>query len=406
MGFFKKMLGGDPERDLERAETLLEAGEVGRGLELALRAEKRSPEPERYRYAAVVTRARRAFAAEMREKARRSADAGHLEDAIEWLDAALEEAADEDRGELETRRQELERALETREREARGVAARDRLEYVPETGSPDDTRPTQFDLETHFFALIDMLDDEVAARYEAAPKTFRPALMVFNEGDAKEAAERFDKLLAEHPDEPVIRLERGRARLAVGRAADACEDFEAVWPIFGDGPLDRARRLSVPSLWAMAMLARGKPRPVLERLEPLADPERGDPELAERYGEALLAAERFDDARAYAARAAARFPSEPAFAHQLAVALARLGERDAAIECLETAIAPSCASGSCARPPRHLPSLRTLAALHLEGGENPERAVALMALVVQDLRGELEPEDEALVARLRELGYS
>lgn len=90
------------------------------------------------------------------------------------------------------------------------------------------------------------------------------------------------------------------------------------------------------------------------------------------------------------------------FTYLLAHVLNRLGERAAAIDCLEMAIAPSCTSGGCAKPPKHLPSLRALAALYLDEGGHTERVAELMRWVSRDLGGRLTREDFALVAKVHE----
>ncbi len=47
MGFLNRLFAGDPKRDIERAEALLDKGEAERALELARRAEERAQAAEK-----------------------------------------------------------------------------------------------------------------------------------------------------------------------------------------------------------------------------------------------------------------------------------------------------------------------------------------------------------------------
>ena len=385
MGFLKRLFSGDPQRDLERAETLLEGGESEKALELARKARARVPATDRDRADALVEKVRGAVATMAIEKASLAESSEYFEDAVEWLDVALEHVGDEARrGQLET----LRASLLERAREAREEA------WEPQESESEPQ--TELDPGAHYQALTDMLVEEVAERYEAQLPPFRLAYVALNEGRVAEAHSTFEAL-EPSADEAVFRLERGRCRLAIGDADGALSDLEAVWPSFGDQPLDLAGELSVPGLWAEAMLALDRPAGVIERLGPLADPIAAAP-VAERYGQALLEAEHFDEARTFLAAAAAGNGARPLFPYLLAKALASLGERSSAIDCLETAIAPSCVTG-CAPKARHIPSFRALASLYLDEETEPDRVRQLMTLVAQTLGGRLAGTDHLLLAR-------
>ncbi len=386
MGFLKRLFSGDPQRDLERAAALLAGGDPERALELARRGEERAQGADKERARTLVARAREAWVAEALEKASLAESSEYFEDAAEWIGVALEHVDETRQGELEElRRSLLERAEE---------AGSESWEPPPE---PQDDSQTELDHGIHYQALIDMLVEEVAERYASRQPAFRAAYVAFNEGRIDDAHEAFEALVAASGEDPVVLFERGRSRLAFGDAEGAAADLEAAWPAFGDHALDLAGELSVPGLWAEAMLALDRPQPVIERLADLADPIDAAP-LCERYAQALLAAERFEDARDFLAAASAQNPVRDAFSHQLARALEHLGERAAAIDCLEVAIAPSCATG-CAPRPKHLPSFRALASLYLDDESNPERIRELMTVVARTLGGRLASRDHALLAR-------
>ena len=201
------------------------------------------------------------------------------------------------------------------------------------------------------------------------------------------------------PEDPVVRLERGRARLLSGDAAAARSDFAEAWETFGETLLDTIASLSsVPALWAEASLAAGHASEVAERLEPLASPATGDAELCRLYATALLGTGRLDRAVAHLEAVLSRLPGDPELNLLLAQALASAGDTERAIAGLELAVAPSCAGGGCSRPAAHLPSFRLLARLHLEHGEDPERARELMALVANAQQGHLESQDLEILA--------
>ena len=225
------------------------------------------------------------------------------------------------------------------------------------------------DVESHYEMLVNTLAEEVMPLYEGRPARFQEALVELNEGRPETALAHFDALAAEAPDDPVLALERGRARLLLGDLAAARDDFERAWRELGDGPLDAADAVSLPALWAEAALEAGDAAAVAERLAELADPYGGRLEIAHLYASALIELARADDAFAYLEKARRSFTGDPRFPLHLARLLAAGGEIDAAIDCLEASVAPTCAGGACGHP-RHLPSLRTLAGLRLERGED------------------------------------
>ncbi len=386
MSFLKRLFSGDPQRDLERAAAQLARGEPERALELARRAGQRSEGAVQEQARALVDQAREASSAAALEKASVAESSEYFEDAAEWISVALEHASETRRGELEARRRSLLERAEEAESES----------WEPPAEAREDSQ-TELDHGVHYQALIDMLVEDVADLYASRTPAFRAAYVAFNEGRIADAHEAFEALAAAAGEDPVVRFERGRNRLEVGDAEGAATDFEAAWPEFGDQPLDLAGELSVPGLWAEAMLALSRPEPVIERLASLADPIDAAP-LVERYAQALIRAERFEDARDVLAVASNRNPARDAFAYLLALTLDRLGERAAAIDCLEAAIAPSCVTG-CASRPKYLPSFRALASLYLDDESSPERVRELMTEVARALGGRLASGDQALLAR-------
>lgn len=389
MGFFDRLLGKDPAAELERAERRLAGGDPVGALELTHRLTRDRDPVNRDRARALAQRARDALVTTTLDNAAAAEAAGDLGDAADWLQAALEQLPEGgQRGELETRRQRL-----------LADAEATRVEALHAASEEEGPAPMELDDDAFYETLVGMLDERVAERWEGRPAEFRQALIAFNDGQAEEALETYERLEARSPGDPVLRFERGRCRLMVGRHRGAREDFEAVWPDFGDEPLDLAGSLTVPGLWAEAALGGGDPGAVLDRLREAAVPQAGNPDLTSLYARALLAEERWEEARRFLAAAVEWFPGRQDFPYELAGVLARLGEKELALRCLETAVAPSCASGQCARPPLHLPSLRALAALHLERGGGAGRAEELLVWIRHAQGGRLAAEDQRLLAR-------
>jgi predicted Zn-dependent protease len=249
--------------------------------------------------------------------------------------------------------------------------------------------------------------------YRDRPPAFRRALVDLAEpADADLAAAAIDGLVAASPDDPVLRLERARWRLARGEAAEAREDLEAAWEAFGDEPLDLGGHLSIPVLWCEVAMAEGDHAAVLERLEARGELTLSHPDLSGFYATALIAAGELEEARRFLAESLEHFPRRPEIAYLLAGILLRGGDAPAAIALLERSLRV-CGAG-CAPRDLHAPSLRLLAAALAErggtGGSSTagSRIVERLADVLLLLRGaqggELgEPGDWMLQARCHEL---
>lgn len=408
MGLLDRLFKKDPVEVLGRAEALLADGHAYQALQ-RVREVTKTPEVAA-RVSELERRCRLALADKALEEAGFMEEEGELEDAADWVRTAigqLEEAGVEDGREPELRRRLKDlrdRAREVkRQRETGGLLGR-WAEEDEELQGPD-----PLSLEVLFDTLVGTLRDDVADRYLHRPLPFQQAYVDLNEGRLEEAEAAFDALLAEDPGDAVARLERGRVRLLAGNAAGAREDFEAAWPALGDEPLDQARELSVPTLWAEACLGQGDADAVIEGLSGLAgfaeDAPIDDADVAAVYARALVAANRLADARAYLEQAALRFDGRQDLVVLLAGVLKRSGEVDRAIAVLERSIAPSCATGGCAKPPLHVPSARLLARLYLDrtadGEEPPKRVGGLLALIVQAQGGQATTDDLRLLIRFQ-----
>lgn len=405
MGLFQRLIGSSPERQLAKAARHLENGRPAEALDLARRAARETGAHEAEQ---MVETARRGLVAHALEQAERAESSEYFEDAAEWLQTARQECDPDQREELESRITEL------RSQAADAETWEDLLDEAEggETGAEAGGEFSPEDLDNRFEALLGILEDPVADRYRDLGDEFRSAVLAVEEGRGELAIEQLEPLLARHADDPVLQLTRGRALLQTGDADTAQQALDLAWRGLGSEPLDRSGLFSVPALWAEATLARQRPEEVVERAGDLAvatvdSPEGRDHPLVQLVIEALLGLERFEEAKDLAQIAARRFSSESEFSRLLAMSLYRLGGRNEAIGVLEQAIAPSCASGSCSRPPVHLASIRTLASLYLDPDFEPSsdgpRVEELVGILARTQGGRLTPADGPILERWKQL---
>lgn len=398
MGWMDRLLGRDPGEQLARAERWLADGDPVRALETARRLDRSRDMAVRSQAASLVQQARDAVVARAVENAAAAEKANDPEDAADWIRAALQHLGDG------VQRAELEARLQTFEKQLEDTPVPTLLPKAEKAEAPDrELEGAVPDLDTHYHMLIGMFVDDVARHYEDRPTDFQQAVIDLNEGRPEAARPVLDELMGRSGSDPVLHFERGRVRLMQEQWTGAREDFEAAWTDLGDQPLDRAGTLSVPLLWGEAVLEQGNPGALLDRLRELAAPDAGRPNLSALYVQALLATERRQEARDLLLELWSLHPQRQDFPHLLAQVLTQDGDRPSAIRVLEKAVAPSCASGRCAKPPLHLPSLRLLTALYLEEGGPAGRIEDLMVWISHAQGGGLAAPDWKLKARYHEL---
>ncbi len=367
-----------------KAEEAMAAGDAGRAAELAAKAMAGADPGLRERAETLASAANLAQVDRLLERVVVAEEAELFEEAIDYVDAALDRAHDEGlRRQLKQRRADIEGRLEARRQEAQDEHPSTGLELQPEDA---------------YDTLLGTLTESVAERYRGRSETFSNALLALSEGRSEEALEALDLLVELAPEDPVLRFERGHCRLLIGDGAEAADDLELAWEEFGDSPLNHRGDLSVPYLWGEAKILAGQNGDVADRLLELANPRLGNPHVTHVCARALVASERLDEAEDLLRAANGFFPKFQDFAHDLGSLLDRQGRPKEAIAHLEAAIAPTCTSG-CGAPPMHPPSLRLLARLYLDQGEAPERAGELLGLARMAQGGMLTEEDHQLRQR-------
>lgn len=253
MTLFGRLFRKDPRVELARAEELLAAGRAYEAIQAVRRAQLGDASTEdpalRERARGIERRSREVLVGSALSEADRTEAEEEYDEAGDWVHSALEHlealarlgAADPDRAAALRRRR---KALRGRSREAgRQSSLLRRFETEGEIEGSD-----PLDVETRFGLLVGSLREEVADLYLHRPLPFQKAYVDLSEGRYGDALAVLDALAAEDPEDPVVRLERGRCRLETGDPAGARDDFDAAWPAFGDEPLDEAGELSIPAL--------------------------------------------------------------------------------------------------------------------------------------------------------------
>lgn len=376
MSFLGRLFGRDPAALLAQASELLERNDPAQALALARRAERQAKGELGQRAAELAALADGRLLAIAIERVDVADQAELWEEALEYSQVAL------DRATVPEIRQRLEqRAADFRRRINEQADAEAKAEALALAEKEARGRPVEdVELEAHYHALLDTLDDEVVELWRRLPEAFRPAWVAFNSGEAETAAETLEVLCEQFPSEPALRFERGRCRLLLGHPEGARDDFEAVWEVFGVEPLDHAGTLSIPGLWSEAQLAAGQPQAVLERLAEIQEPRRFDEQLTTVYAGALLSSQQWQEAADYLSHAHQRFPKSQELTRQLAIVLDHLERRPEAIQVLDTTVR-ACSSGSCGSQKMELASARLLIRLMLDQQGDADRMEELFGRI-------------------------
>jgi len=327
---FKRLLGRGAERDLDRADRWLERGDPVGALELARRHVKNRDPRLRERAQNLAATSRRVALESILAKSDAAEAAGDREEALDWLDSAFSYVSEsEERSRLEERRAAL---------------------VLLEPEDPDALPPgTELDADEYYELLLARLRDEFVPLYADRGPRFREAYFALNhQSDTTRSVDLLDELVAEEPQDPMLRFERGRGWLAGGVWGKAREDFEAAWEAYGDRSAyagddetsdETDASLRLPYLWAEACLLGGDPEAVLEKFGDRAAAGELEGDLIRSYISALRLTERDSEAARLASRLInGRYGKDRWLYLAWAGSLASLGETDAAIEVLERSL--------------------------------------------------------------------
>jgi tetratricopeptide (TPR) repeat protein len=230
MGILNFFLSKDPEDYDRKGDALYEAGAYGKAIveyERALeKLEKSSPWDDGYRNSLQdkIAGCREKLAREHAEVARELMEAGHNDDARQYIELALELTPDD---ELKTR---LNRDLRQMDQSNLAAIQATLPNFeVPEPEKAPEEKPEQpAHDEEYFVALIGTLPEEVQESYRNYPAAFKAGYLALNQGDF-ERAEEFLSRAMEETDDPgsYIPLELATTCLNLGKYDEACQLAES-----------------------------------------------------------------------------------------------------------------------------------------------------------------------------------
>jgi tetratricopeptide (TPR) repeat protein len=226
MGILNFFSGKDPEDYDRKGDAFFEAGTFGKAIveyEHAIqKLEKSSPWDDGYRQSLKdkINDCKERLAQEHENTARELMDAGHHEDARQYIDLALELTRDE---QLKST---LEKQLEELEKSARAGIQVSLPNFDPtpsapeEAGAPEDLKAD----EEYYSALIGTLPEKIQAAYRDYPPAFKIGYIALNQGNFEKAADYLSQAMQEIDDEGTyIRLELATANLNLGNFDEACQ---------------------------------------------------------------------------------------------------------------------------------------------------------------------------------------
>jgi tetratricopeptide (TPR) repeat protein len=224
MGILNCFSGKDPEDYEKKGNALFETGAYGKAIveyELALaKLEKSAPWDDDYRHGLKdkISSSKENLAQEHEKTARDLMEAGHNEDARQYIELALELTGDsQQQAALEKYLQELDspkiEAIQT---------TLPNFEVPDQEDESQDEPLDQKQEDEHFTALIGTLPEEVQESYRGYPTDFRIGYVALNQGDFEQAAEYLSRAMQEIDDpQSYIPLELSTACLNLAQYDEA-----------------------------------------------------------------------------------------------------------------------------------------------------------------------------------------
>jgi len=322
------------------------------------------------------------------EEADLSQEAGDLESARHHLDTAVQLClTDEQRSRVQARLTLLADAME-------GADEPRRL-FTTEGAIGDELLP-----EEQWEHLLATLDEEVAEDYMGRDEAFRDALLALNEGRPEEAEPVLRAMVAEDPDDPLLRFELGRTLLLMEKFGEAATELAAAREEIGFEPLDRVGLLQIALMEGDALLNDKRPEEAL-RLVGEAIEERGDDvSLLFVKGRAERALGRHDAVEETMGRVTKLQPKLVDGAILLAQSRIERGDLDGAAETLEAGIKRHCATGTCQAQPVSPTAARLLAKIYLDQDTQLDRVSDLLMQIRGAMEGHMTLDDLVLWGRL------
>ncbi len=324
MGILNFFSGKDPEDFDKKGDALFQSGAYGKAIvqyERALeRLEKASPWDDGYRQSLQdkIISCQEQLALEHEKMAAELMEAGHNDDARQYIELAQELTGDSDlRAKLEQHMKRLEKdsisAIQT---------TLPNFDIPDESDEPEDESPPhpEQDDET-FTALVGTLPEDIQEIYRNYPAAFKSGYLALNQGDFEQAADLLTQAMQEIDDpQSYIPLELATACLNLEKYDEACRLAESFLEHHPDAL--PAYQLLCEIFWETKSF---------DRAESLLDslPEELSESVAGYLmrGETFYQAEKYAEAKAFYRDFMAKYEWQEIIARALARAHEALGER-------------------------------------------------------------------------------
>jgi tetratricopeptide (TPR) repeat protein len=229
MGILNFFSSKDPEDYEKKGNALFEAGAYGKAMaeyERALeRLEKSSPWDDEYRQSLrdKVSSCKEQLAREHESMAAELIEAGHHDDARQYIELALELTGDD---QLKAKLDQHLKQLDMPDLEA-VQATLPNFDIPDPAAEPEDEAVADLQDDEHFTALIGTLPEEIQEAYRNYPAAFKTGYLALNRGDFEQAAENLAQAMEEIEDpQSYVPIELATACLNLARYDEACRHAE------------------------------------------------------------------------------------------------------------------------------------------------------------------------------------
>ena len=323
MGILNFFSSKDPEDYEKKGNALFETGAYGKAIaeyERALeRLEKSSPWDDEYRQSLrdKIGNCQEQLAREHENTASELMEAGHNDDARQYIELALELTRDD---QLKTKLEQHLKQLDMSGSEAI-QATLPNFDIPDQAAEPEEETVTAEQDDEQFTALIGTLPEEIQETYRNYPAAFKTGYLALNQGDFEQAAENLAQAMQEMDDpQSYIPLELATACLNLARYEDACRHAESFLQHHPDAL--PAYQLLCEIFWESKSFDRAET--LLASL-----PEELSESVAGYLmrGETLYQAEKYGEAKAFYREFSKNYEWHEAIARALAKTHEALGER-------------------------------------------------------------------------------
>jgi len=313
----------DPEDFEKKGNALFETGAYGKAIaeyERALeRLEKSSPWDDEYRQSLrdKIGNCKELLAREHKNTATELMEAGHSDDARQYIELARELTRDD---QLKSNLEQHLKQLDMSGSEAIQATLPD-FDIPDQAAEPEEETVAAEQDDEQFTALIGTLPEEIQVTYRHYPATFKTGYLALNQGDFEQAAENLAQAMQEMDDpQSYIPLELATACLNLARYEEACRHAETFLQHHPDAL--PAYQLLCDIFWETKSFDRAE-----TLLASLPD------ELSESVagylmrGETLYHAEKYGEAKAFYREFSKNYEWHESIARALAKTHEALGER-------------------------------------------------------------------------------